>query len=109
MCINVLLASLLKDVSEADQKCLVMKGSRCTWINLPELLDSADKHNLLCQLCQHIAQFLSRRKKKGNQNPGSHSYINLNSLFINVTKQLPPIDSTVSRLGQFVKYRSNNH
>lgn len=40
-----------------------MKGGRCKRINLPELLDSADKQNLLCQ---HIAQFRGgggRRKK----------------------------------------------
>lgn len=63
MCINVLLASLLKGISEADQKCSVMKSGRCTWINLPELLDSADKQNLLCQLCQYIAQY--RRGGRG--------------------------------------------
>lgn len=44
-----------------------MKGGRCKRINLPELLDSADKQNLLCQ---HIAQFRGGggKKKKDNQN-----------------------------------------
>lgn len=63
MCIK-LLANLLRGISEADQKRLVMKGGRCTWINLPELLDSADKQNLLCQ---HIAQFLRGRGRGGGE------------------------------------------
>lgn len=64
MCANVLLASLLKGISEADKKCSVMKSGRCTWINLPELLDSADKQNLLCQLCQYIAQYRGGGEQK---------------------------------------------
>lgn len=78
MYINVLLASLLKGISAADQKCSVMKDGRCAWINPPELLDSADKQNLLCQRCQHIAQFgrgggegrgRRRRKRRRKRQP----------------------------------------
>lgn len=78
MYINVLLASLLKGISAADQKRSVMKDGRCAWINLPELLDSADKQNLLCKWCQHIAQFgrgggegrgRRRRKRRRKRQP----------------------------------------
>lgn len=69
MCRNVLLESLLEGICEAAQNQAVMEGGRWKRINLPELLDSADKQNLLCQ---HIAQFRGGgKKKKDNQNRGS--------------------------------------
>lgn len=46
MCISVLLESLLEGISKVAQNHAVMEGGRCTWINLPERLDSADKQNL---------------------------------------------------------------
>lgn len=54
MCLSVLLESSLEGISEVAQNHAVMEDGRCKGINLPELLDSADKQNLLCQ---HIAQF----------------------------------------------------
>lgn len=69
MCLSVLLESLLEGISEAAQNLTVMESGRCERINLPELLDSADKQNLLCQC---IAQFRGGgKKKKDNQNRGS--------------------------------------
>lgn len=63
ICISVLLESLLEGISKVAQNHAVTEGGRCTRINLPGLLDSADKQNLLCQ---YIAQFRSgggKRKK----------------------------------------------
>lgn len=67
--LSVLLGSLLEGISKVAQNHTVMEGGRCKRINLPELLDNADKQNLLCQ---HIAQFRGGgKKKKDNQNLGS--------------------------------------
>lgn len=64
MCISVLLESLLESISKVAQNHAVMGGGRYKWINLPELLDSADKQKLLCQ---HIAQFRGGGKRKKRQ------------------------------------------
>lgn len=42
-------------------------GGRCTWIDLPELLDRADKQNLLCQLCQYYCLISEGQKERGKK------------------------------------------
>lgn len=77
-------ASSLKGISETNnnkKNTSIMKCGRCTWINLPEFLDSADKQNLLSQ---YIAQFLWGKTNKQIQQQSRQKILNsYEFLFIN--------------------------
>lgn len=61
--------SSLKGISEANKKNpSIMRGGRCTWINLPELLDSAE---LTQSTYYPISMRKNKQANKRNNNPGS--------------------------------------